>query len=202
LTNPTINVQQVRNQMPKIKTIKGTKEHKVVSEKQWLTARKAFLVKEKKFTRLRDQLNQQRRNLPWVKVGKDYVFDGPAGKETFADLFGRNHQLVVYHFMFGPGWKEGCPSCSLLSDHIDASTVHLAQRDVTLLAVSRATFPEIAAFKQRMGWRFKWVSSHGNDFNRDFHVSFTPEEKDKDIRAVKAIPRILEKVGLRLVRLS
>jgi len=152
--------------------------HRIVSQDQWLAARKALLAKEKEHTRARDALSRQRRELPWVKVEKPYVFEGPGGKETLADLFGGRSQLIVYHFMFGPGWKEGCPSCSLLSDHIDASTVHLAQRDVTLLAVSRATYPEIAAFKQRMGWRFKWVSSHGSDFNRDFYVSFAPEEKD------------------------
>jgi predicted dithiol-disulfide oxidoreductase (DUF899 family) len=153
--------------------------HKVVSQEQWLAARKALLAREKEHTRARDELSRQRRELPWVRVEKPYVFDGPRGKETLADLFDGRSQLIVYHFMFGPGWKEGCPSCSLLSDHIDASTVHLAQRDVTLLAVSRAPFPELAAFKQRMGWRFKWVSSHGSDFNRDFHVSFTPDEMDK-----------------------
>jgi predicted dithiol-disulfide oxidoreductase (DUF899 family) len=152
--------------------------HKIVSQDQWLGARKTLLAREKEHTRARDALSRQRRELPWVKVEKPYVFEGPRGKETLADLFGGRSQLIVYHFMFGPGWAEGCPSCSLLSDHIDASTVHLAQRDVTLLAVSRATYPEIAAFKQRMGWHFKWVSSHGSDFNRDFHVSFAPDEKD------------------------
>jgi predicted dithiol-disulfide oxidoreductase (DUF899 family) len=150
--------------------------HKVVSREEWLQARRAHLAKEKEFTRRRDLLSAERRELPWVKVGKRYVFDGPGGNETLADLFGGRSQLIVYHFMFGPGWAEGCPSCSFLSDHIDGAAVHLAQRDVTLLAVSRAPLPQIEAFKKRMGWRFKWVSSHGNDFNFDYHVSFTKED--------------------------
>lgn len=148
----------------------------MVSEKAWLTARKALLVKEKKFNRLRDQLNQQRRNLPWVKVNKEYIFDGPDGKETLAELFGGRGQLIVYHFMFGPGWGEGCAHCSFWADHYDAPTVHLGQRDTSLVVVSRASLKEIEPFKKRMGWKFKWVSSFGNDFNFDYHVSFTPEE--------------------------
>jgi predicted dithiol-disulfide oxidoreductase (DUF899 family) len=151
-------------------------EHRVVSQEDWLAARRQLLRKEKEFTRLRDQLSAERRELPWLRVEKDYVFDGPDGKETLADLFDGRSQLMVYHFMFGPGWEQGCPSCSFLSDHIDAANWHLPQRDVTLLAVSRAPLSEIEAFKQRMGWRFKWVSSYGNDFNRDYHVSFTPDE--------------------------
>jgi len=149
---------------------------RIVSQTEWLAARKQHLLKEKEFTRLRDELSKQRRELPWEKVEKQYVFDGARGKETLADLFDGRSQLVVYHFMFGPGWEEGCPSCSLLADHFDGSTVHLAQRDVTLLAVARAPLPQIEAFKKRMGWRFKWVSSFGNHFNRDYHVSFTKEE--------------------------
>ena len=151
-------------------------QHQVVSQEEWLAARKRLLSKEKEFTRLRDQLAAERRALPWVKVEKDYVFDGPDGQETLADLFDGRSQLLVYHFMFGPGWEQGCPSCSFLSDHIDGANWHLPQRDVTLVAVSRAPLAQIEAFKKRMGWRFKWVSSYGNDFNRDFHVSFTPEE--------------------------
>jgi predicted dithiol-disulfide oxidoreductase (DUF899 family) len=150
--------------------------HKVVSSKEWLEARKAYLAKEKEFTRQRDELSRQRRELPWEKVEKNYVFDGPNGKQTLADLFDGRSQLIVYHFMLGPGWKEGCPLCSLLADHFDGSVVHLANRDVTLAVVSRATFPEIEAFKKRMGWRFKWLSSFRNDFNRDYHVSFTKDE--------------------------
>jgi predicted dithiol-disulfide oxidoreductase (DUF899 family) len=152
---------------------------KVVSEAEWLTDRKEHLIKEKEFTRLRDELSRQRRELPWEKVEKRYVFDGPNGKETLADLFDRRSQLIVYHFMFGPGWKEGCPSCSLLADHFDGAAVHLANRDVTLAVISRATLAEIEAFKKRMGWRFKWVSSFESDFNRDYHVSFTKDEMAK-----------------------
>ncbi|HXM93990.1 MAG TPA: thioredoxin family protein [Candidatus Dormibacteraeota bacterium] len=149
---------------------------KVVSQTEWLAARKNLLSKEKEFTRLRDELSRQRRELPWEKIEKEYVFDGQNSKETLADLFGGKSQLMVYHFMFSPGWEEGCPSCSFLSDHIDGSLMHLAARDVTLVVVSRAPLAQIEAFRKRMGWRFKWVSSYGNDFNRDHHVSFTKEE--------------------------
>jgi predicted dithiol-disulfide oxidoreductase (DUF899 family) len=155
-------------------------EHpKVVSQAAWLAARKDFLAKEKEFTRLRDELSRQRRELPWEKVEKTYVFDGPKGKETLADLFDGRSQLIVYHFMLGPGWKEGCPSCSYLADHFDGMTIHLAHRDVTLVVISHAPIAEIEAFKKRMGWRFHWVSSFNNDFNYDYHVSFTPEERSK-----------------------
>ena len=150
--------------------------HKVVSRAEWLAARKAFLAQEKQFTKARDELARQRRELPWVKVEKNYVFDGPEGKESLPDLFAGRGQLIVYHFMFGPGWEQGCPSCSLLADHFDGAAVHLAQRDVTLLAVSRAPLAQIDAFKRRMGWRFKWVSSFGSDFNSDYHVSFSQDE--------------------------
>lgn len=150
--------------------------HAVVSPAEWLAARKELLEKEKEFTRLRDELNRQRRALPWEKVEKSYVFEGPNGRETLADLFGGKSQLVVYHFMLGPGWEAGCPSCSFIADHFDGSTVHLAHRDVTLLAISRAPFAEVAAFRKRMGWKFKWVSSYGSDFNFDYHVSFTKDE--------------------------
>src|ERR1700674_894760 len=138
---------------------------KVVPQAEWVAARKELLTKEKEFTRLRDELSRQRRELPWEQVKKKYVFTGPKGKETLADLFDGRSQLIVYHFMFGPGWKEGCPSCSFVADSFDGIVVHLAQRDVTLTAVSRATLPEIDAFKKRMGWRFKWVSSFENEFN-------------------------------------
>jgi predicted dithiol-disulfide oxidoreductase (DUF899 family) len=162
--------------MPKPKTINGTQEHKVLSRNEWMTARKRLLVKEKQFTRLRDQVNRQRRDLPWVKVDKEYVFDGPDGKETLADLFGDKNQLLVYHFMFAPGWKEGCPHCSFWADHYDSVCIHLGQRDTRLVVVSRAPLKEIEAFQKRMGWRFKWVSSFKTDFNFDYHVSFTPEQ--------------------------
>src|SRR5881397_1294556 len=152
---------------------------KIVSQDEWVAARKQLLSKEKEFTRLRDKLSAERRELPWVKVKKNYVFDGPKGKETLADLFDGRSQLIVYHFMFGPEWKEGCPSCSFLANHIDGAAVHLAQRDVTLLAVSRAPLRQIEAFKKRMGWHFTWVSSYGTDFNFDYHVSFPKGEMAK-----------------------
>jgi predicted dithiol-disulfide oxidoreductase (DUF899 family) len=151
--------------------------HKVVSRDQWIAARKAYLAEEKAFTRARDELSKKRRALPWVKVDKNYVFDGPNGKQTLADLFGGKSQLIVYHFMLGPGWEAGCPSCSLLADHFDGAVIHLAQRDVTFAVVSRAPLAEIEKFKRRMGWHFNWVSSFGNDFNFDYHVSATPQEK-------------------------
>ena len=157
-------------------TLDTMQAHKVVSPEEWLTARRALLAQEKEFTRQRDALSQQRRELPWVKVETNYVFDSPQGKETLADLFGGKSQLVVYHFMLGPDWKEGCPSCSYLTDHFDGCLVHLAHRDVTLLLVSRAPLPQIEAFKKRMGWQIKWVSSYGNSFNFDYHVSFTKDQ--------------------------
>jgi predicted dithiol-disulfide oxidoreductase (DUF899 family) len=149
----------------------------VVSHSEWLAARNEFLTKEKEFTRLRDELSRQRRTLPWEKVEKRYEFDSTNGKVTLADLFDGRSQLMVYHFMFGPGWEQGCPSCSYLADHFDGSTIHLANRDTTLAVVSRAPLAEIEAFKKRMGWKFQWVSSFGSDFNFDYHVSFRPEEK-------------------------
>jgi predicted dithiol-disulfide oxidoreductase (DUF899 family) len=150
---------------------------KVVSPNEWLVARTEFLQKEKEFSRLRDELSRQRRELPWEKVEKPYVFEGPHGQVTFADLFDGRGQLIVYHFMFGPGWEAGCPSCSYISDHFDGMTVHLANRDTTLIAVSHAPIAEIEAFQKRMGWKFKWVSAFGSDFNYDYHVSFTAGEK-------------------------
>ncbi len=150
--------------------------HRIVSREEWVAARKSHLVKEKELTRRRDELGRERRELPWVKVEKEYVFDGPKGRETLAELFDGRSQLFVYHFMFGPDWKEGCKSCSFLSDHLDGAAVHLAHHDVRPVAISRAPLVKIDAFKKRMGWRFHWVSSHGNDFNRDYHVSFTRDE--------------------------
>lgn len=150
--------------------------HKVVSAAEWLAARKEFLKKEKELTRLRDDLARQRRQLPWERVEKNYVFAAADGPQTLADLFAGRSQLIIYHFMFGPGWKEGCPSCSYLADSFDSATVHMAQRDTAFAAVSRATLPEIENFKKRMGWKFPWVSSFGTDFNYDFHVSFTKDE--------------------------
>lgn len=151
-------------------------DYPIVSRDEWLTARKQHLVKEKEFTRLRDQLSAERRNLPWVKVEKPYLFNSPNGKETLADLFDGRSQLIVYHFMFAPGWEECCDGCSFLADHIDGANLHLAHHDVSLVVVSRAPYPEFKAFKQRMGWRFKWVSSDGSDFNYDYHVSANEDE--------------------------
>jgi predicted dithiol-disulfide oxidoreductase (DUF899 family) len=150
----------------------------IVPHEEWLAARSEFLTKEKEFTRLRDELSRQRRALPWEKVEKRYEFDSTKGKVTLSDLFDGRSQLIVYHFMLGPGWQEGCPSCSYLADHYDGATIHLANRDTTLVVVSRAPLAEIEAFKNRMGWKFQWVSSFGSDFNFDYHVSFTPEEKE------------------------
>jgi predicted dithiol-disulfide oxidoreductase (DUF899 family) len=151
----------------------------VVSRNDWLAARERFLKKEKEFTRLRDELSRERRELPRERVEKNYVFDGPNGKVSLADLFDGRSQLIVYHFMFGPEWAEGCPSCSFVSDHIDGELAHLAARDVSYVAISRAPIGKIEAFKKRMGWKFNWVSSYGTDFNFDYHVSFTPEEVAK-----------------------
>jgi predicted dithiol-disulfide oxidoreductase (DUF899 family) len=152
---------------------------KVVPPAEWLAARKELLIKEKEFTRLRDELSRRRRELPWEKVDKKYLFDGPAGKQTLADLFEGRSQLIVYHFMLGPGWKEGCPSCSFLADTFDGARVHMAQRDATLVVVSRANLPEIDVFQKRMGWRFPWVSSFGSDFNFDYQASATKDDQGK-----------------------
>jgi predicted dithiol-disulfide oxidoreductase (DUF899 family) len=162
--------------MTALTTKNSIEDHQIVSGGEWLAAREELLRKEKDLTRQRDQLSQLRRELPWVKVEKNYVFEGPMGQETLADLFGSKSQLIVYHFMFGPGWEEGCPSCSMLADHLEGSLVHLASRDVSFVVVSRAPLAQIEAFKKRMGWRFKWVSSFANEFNHDYNVSFTKEE--------------------------
>jgi predicted dithiol-disulfide oxidoreductase (DUF899 family) len=151
----------------------------IVSETEWLVARKDLLTREKEFNRQRDALSAARRTLPMVKIDKEYVFEGPEGSETLPDLFDGRSQLIVYHFMLGPGWEEGCKSCSYLADHFDGANWHLPQRDVTLVVISRAPVDEIQPYQKRMGWRFKWVSSYGNDFNFDYHVSATEEEKAK-----------------------
>jgi predicted dithiol-disulfide oxidoreductase (DUF899 family) len=150
--------------------------HAVVSREEWLDARRALLLKEKAHTRARDALNAERLALPWVKLDKTYVFDTEAGRESLDDLFGGRSQLLIYHFMLGPDWDAGCEGCSFMADHFDGTLPHLNHHDVTLVAVSRAPLAKIQAYKRRMGWKFPWVSSHGGDFNRDFHVSFTPEE--------------------------
>ena len=151
--------------------------HAVVSRTEWMAARKALLAKEKKFTKLRDQLSQARRQLPWVKVDKDYLFDGPNGTETLPDLFDGRSQLIVYHFMFAPDWDAGCKHCSFWADNFNQIIVHLNHRDVTMVAVSRAPYNKLTDYKKRMGWDFKWVSSGNRDFNYDYHVSFTLEEE-------------------------
>lgn len=150
--------------------------HPVVSREEWLTARRALLAQEKEATHARDRLNAARLALPWVKIDKAYEFDTAHGRRSLAELFAGRSQLIVYHFMLGPGWDAGCPGCSFLADHFDGALPHLEHHDVTLTAVSRAPLPEIAAYKARMGWKFPWVSSHDSDFNHDFHVSFTAQE--------------------------
>jgi predicted dithiol-disulfide oxidoreductase (DUF899 family) len=155
------------------------KDHKIVSEEEWVEARKALLKKEKEFTALRDQLSQQQRDLPWVAVKKEYVFEGPNGKQTLSELFDGRSQLIVYHFMFDPSWEAGCLHCSFQADNFNGIIVHLNHRDVTMIAVSRAPYSKLAAYQKRMGWDFKWVSSYDTDFNFDYHVSFTPEELAK-----------------------
>jgi predicted dithiol-disulfide oxidoreductase (DUF899 family) len=150
--------------------------HITATRDEWLEARRSLLAAEKDLTRRSDEVVRLRRQLPWVRVEKVYVFDGPGGKVTLADLFGDHNQLLVQHFMLAPGWGEGCQSCSFMADHTDGMTVHLAHRDVAFAAVSRAPLAEIERFRRRMGWRFKWVSSHANAFNYDFRVSFTPEQ--------------------------
>jgi len=152
-------------------------DHRVVSEDRWIAERQQLLAHEKELTRLRDQVARERRALAWVRVSKDYAFDAREGRRTLADLFEGRRQLLVQHFMLGPGWEQGCPSCSFMADHLDGMNVHLAHRDVTLLVVSRAPLAEVERFRARMGWQFRWVSSHDGDFNHDFHVSFTPEER-------------------------
>lgn len=154
----------------------GKIQHKIVTQEEWIGARKQLLIKEKELTRLNDDLARKRRELPWVKVEKSYIFESPEGKETLADLFSGRSQLIIYHFMFAPGWAEGCPGCSFMADHIDGANLHLAHHDVSVVVVSRAPLAEILPFKKRMEWNFKWVSSFGSDFNYDYNVSFTDDQ--------------------------
>jgi predicted dithiol-disulfide oxidoreductase (DUF899 family) len=149
---------------------------KIVSREEWLQARKDHLKSEKALTRMHDLVMEERRRLPWVRVEKDYRFETEEGERSLADLFDGRSQLIVYHFMFGPGWEKGCSGCSFISDHIDGANLHLAHHDVTLIAASRAPLAEFLPFKARMGWQFEWVSSAGSDFNSDFGVGFTPEQ--------------------------
>lgn len=153
---------------------------KIVKREEWLEARKNLLVKEKEFNRLRDRLSEERRALPWEPVDKQYVFEGPAGKESLAQLFGNSSQLVVYHFMFSPDWDAGCPHCSFWADNFDHIPVHLRHRDISFVAVSRAPYSKLEAYWKRMGWSFKWLSSFGSEFNYDYFASFTPDEVKND----------------------
>ena len=150
--------------------------YKIASRDEWLKARLALLAAEKELTNKRDELSRQRREMPWERVETNYVFEGPNGPETLADLFAGRSQLIIYHFMLGPNWEEGCKCCSFLSDHFDAARIHLAHRDVTFAVVSQAPLPRIADFQKRMGWRFHWVSAFATDFQRDYGVHFTAEE--------------------------
>jgi len=163
--------------------------HKVVSHQEWLDARRQLLAEEKELTRLRDGLSQRRRDLPWEPVDQDYVFEGPGGRETLAQLFDGKHQLAVYHFMLAPDWEEGCKSCSFWADNFNGIDAHLRQRDVSFVAISRAPLPRIEAFKKRMGWSFKWVSSFGSDFNYDHHVSFRPDKSATGADVYNYAPR-------------
>ena len=148
----------------------------VVQDDRWLEQRRKLLAREKELTRLHDEVAEARRAMPWRRITKNYVFDTPHGKRTLAELFAGRRQLIVQHFMFGPGWEQGCPSCSYMADHTDGMTIHLAHRDIAFTAVSRAPLADIQRFRARMGWKFDWVSSNGSDFNFDFGVSFTPEQ--------------------------
>jgi predicted dithiol-disulfide oxidoreductase (DUF899 family) len=161
---------------PLPKGVRMADHHPVVSHDQWLDARRSLLAKEKAFTRLREELSQQRRALPWEAVAKDYSFEGPDGNQSLSELFAGRSQLIVYHFMFGPDWEAGCQHCSFWADNFNEIIVHLNQRDVTMIAVSHAPYGRLAAYRKRMGWSFKWISSNGTDFNFDYQASFTPEQ--------------------------
>lgn len=177
----------------------GIKDHAVVSHEEWLSARTAFLAKEKEFTRLRDELSRQRRDLPWEAVNKEYIFEGPNGKQTLPELFDGRSQLIVYHFMFSPDWDAGCPHCSHWADNFNGVIVHLNQRDVSMIAVSRAPYSKLAAYEKRMGWNFKWVSSYETDFNFDYSVSFAAEEVTKKAAFYNFTvqdPRVSEREGV------
>ncbi|MBX9693704.1 MAG: DUF899 domain-containing protein [Cyanobacteria bacterium] len=168
-------------------------DQKVVSREEWIERRKELLKKEKEMTHLRDQLTKERQELPWVKVDKNYQFDGPDGKVTLAELFDGKSQLIVYHFMFQPDWTEGCKTCSLIGDHYEPIVLHLRQRDTNMVTISRASIERLEAFKQRMEWTFTWVSSLESDFNQDFNVSFPGEvmgdnEVYYNYRMIKSFP--------------
>jgi predicted dithiol-disulfide oxidoreductase (DUF899 family) len=169
----------------------------IVGHDEWLAARKELLAKEKAFTRARDELTEQRQALPWEAVEKEYVFEGPTGHETLSDLFDGCSQLIVYHFMFGPDDDVGCKSCSFWADNFNPNVVHLNARDVSFVAVSRAPFEKLEAYRQRMGWDFHWVSSGETDFNFDYGASFTPEQQDDAVYNFGSLPpRIPDREGL------
>lgn len=155
-------------------------EHRIVDHDEWVAERKGFLEREKEFTKLRDELSAARRALPWEKVDKEYVFETAVGRRSLSDLFDGRHQLLVYHFMYGPDWDAGCPSCSFWADNFERNVIHLAHRDITMIAVSRAPIDKLEAYKKRMGWTFTWASAYDNDFNRDYDVSFDPEALKKN----------------------
>ena len=165
--------------MPTAEAVDHKVDHKVVSHQDWVQARRALLVREKEFTHAREAMAEKLRELPWERVEKEYLFEGENGKMTLSGLFAGRSQLIVYHFMFGPEWTEGCPGCSFTADHIDGPNQHLSHHDVTLLCVSHAPYSDLAAYKKRMGWHFPWVSSQDSDFNYDYGVSFTKEQLDK-----------------------
>jgi predicted dithiol-disulfide oxidoreductase (DUF899 family) len=174
--------------------------HRIVSQSEWLEASRAQLVKEKEFTRLREKLAEERRALPWVKVEKDYVFDTPDGRVTLGELFAGRGQLIVQHFMFGADWNEGCPSCSFWSDNFNGIDVHLAHRDTSFVVVSRGPVDKLEAYRKRMGWTFRWVSSLNNDFNFDYGVSFPPDEKEPKYNLDTQAPYGQEAPGLSAFR--
>ncbi len=167
--------KELERNNPKTNTTPSFDHPRIVSSDEWLAARLALLQQEKNFTRAHDALTAQQRALPWMKMEKLYTFDSPHGRVSLADLFGPHRQLIVQHFMFGPGWEEGCKSCSFMMDHFNPTVPHLAARDVAFAAISHAPLAEILPFKQRMGWDVNWVSAHDTEFNFDFAVSFDPE---------------------------
>jgi predicted dithiol-disulfide oxidoreductase (DUF899 family) len=184
---------------PAVSSPAGTLDHKVVSKSEWQRTVKDFLAKEKELTEKSDELARQRRELPWTRVEKNYVFEGPQGKVSLADLFDGRSQLAVYHFMLGPDATEGCPGCSYLTDHVDGAIEHLKARDLTLVLVSRGPLDKIAAFKKRMGWHIPWFSSAGSDFNHDFAVSFSKDEVASGAKAYNfgtQVPDAEENPGL------
>ncbi len=174
--------------------------HRIVSQSEWLEASRAQLAREKEFTRLREELAEERRALPWVKVEKDYVFEAPEGRVTLGDLFAGRGQLIVQHFMFGPDWNEGCPSCSFWSDNFNGIDVHLAHRDTSFVVVSRGPIDKLEAYRKRMGWTFRWVSSLNNDFNFDYGVSFPADEKGPKYNLETQAPYGEEAPGLSAFR--